>query len=208
MRQEPLDLDPSRRTGAVLAARLFSNIFSPPAVFAAAGLAMAWLDRQEFESLLWGALYGILASLLPVLFVVYLYKTGRVGDLHMSDPRERHIPYLIGLVGALLAWYFVWAFADLPLLQNLIFCHFVVMLTLAALNYYRLISAHVASLTAITVYSGVSVSLQVGLYILPLVGLTICVRRFLKRHTTGELVTGFAAGAGAVLLMMALGILA
>jgi hypothetical protein len=208
MRQEPLDFDPSRRTGAVLAAHMFSNVFSPPAVFAAAGLAMAWLDRQGPVSLLWGALYGILASLLPVLFVVYLYKTGRVGDLHMSDPRERHLPYMIGLVGALLAWYLVMTHAQLPLLQNLIFCHFVVMLTLAGLNYYRLISAHVASLTAITVYSGVSLSLQVGLFILPLVGLTIYVRRFLKRHTAGELVTGVAAGVGAVLLMIGLGVLA
>jgi hypothetical protein len=207
MRQEPLDFDPARRTGLVLAARLFSNIFSPPAVFAAAGLAMALLDSPDLNGFLWGAAYGILASLLPVLYVVYLYKAGRVGDLHMSDPGERHIPYLVGLAGVLLAWLLVWTFAGLPLLQNLIFCHFIVMLTLAALNYYRLISAHVASLTAITVYSGLSLSVQVGLYMLPLVGLTIYVRRFLKRHTIGELASGLVAGVAAVLLVMAFGVL-
>ncbi len=207
MRQIPLDQDPARRTGAVLAARLFSNIFSPPAVFAAAGMAMALLERPDITGFLWGALYGVAASLLPVLFVVYLHRTGRVGDLHMSDPGERHLPYLVGLAGALLAWLLVRANAGLPLLQNLIFVHFVVMLALAALNYYRLISAHVASMTAITLYSGVSLSVQVGLYMLPLVGLTIYVRRFLKRHTIGELVTGLVAGVGVVLLLMAFGVL-
>jgi len=207
MRQIPLDFDPSQRSGAVLAARWFSNVFSPPAVFAAAGMAMALVDRPDWVGFFWGGLYGILASLLPVLYVVYLYKQGRISDLHMSDPGERHIPYIIGLAGALLAWLPVAAYAGMPLLQNLIFCHFIVMLSVAIVNYYRLISAHVASMTAITIYSGLSLGIQVGLYILPLIGITFYVRRYLRRHTMGELAGGLAIGAAAVVFMVVAGVI-
>ncbi|HUF37207.1 MAG TPA: hypothetical protein VMN57_01680 [Anaerolineales bacterium] len=205
MRQIPLDFDPTARTGPIRAARLLSDVMSPPAAFATAGLVMSWLDRPGITGLSWGALYGSLASLLPVLFVVYAYKTGQVSDMHMSDPRERHVPYLIGLLGAGLAWGLVRAYAAAPLLQDLVLTHIAVMLGLTAWNYFKLVSAHVASLAAIALFAGLAVGPGAGWMLAPLVVLILIVRRYLKRHTRGELILGLFTGAAAVIVLAQIG---
>ena len=207
MRQVPLDFDSTSRTGTIRLARLLSDVLSPPAAFAAAGLVMGWLDYRSPGGLLWGALYGFLASLLPVLFVVYSYRRGRVSDIHMSDPKERQIPYLIGLAGALIAWYLVRTYAAASLLQGLVLCHIIVMIGLTLWNHYKLISAHVASLAAIVLYTGLTVGPAAGMALAPVVGLIFYVRYYLKRHTRGELVLGLATGAGAIGLLALLGVL-
>lgn len=205
MRPQPLDFSPDNRTGAVLLARLYSNVISPPAVFGAAGLIVAWLDSPDLTTLLLGALYGILASLLPVLFVVYLYKKGKVSDIHMSNKNERYIPYLIGLVGALIAYLLVGAWADAPLLQSLILTHIAVMIALAVFNYIQLFSAHVATVTALTIYAGFTFGFLASIYLSPLIIITFYIRRFLKRHTYVELVGGFLLGVGSTFLIAAFG---
>jgi len=206
MRQTPLDFDPTSRTGLIRIARLLSDVLSPPAAFAGAGLVMGWLDHRSLAGLLWGALYGFLASLLPVLFVVYSYRLGRVSDLHMTNPKERQIPYLIGLAGAAIAWFLVRSYAAAPLLQGLILCHIAVMTGLTLWNYFRLISAHVASLTAIALYAAVALGPLAGLLIAPVVAVIFYVRYYLKRHTRGELVLGLATGIGAVAVLVLTGV--
>jgi hypothetical protein len=205
MRQVPLDFHSDGRTGLVRAGRLLSDLLSPPAAFAAAGLAMGWLDRPGLVGLSWGFLYGFLASLLPIVFVVYSYRAGRVSDLHMSNPQERQAPYLIGLAGAGLAWLLVRAYAGSPLLQGLVLCHIVLTVGLTMWNFFHLISAHAASLTAIALYAGIVLGLPAGLLLAPLVGLIFYVRYYLRRHTLGELVLGLATGAAAVGLLAATG---
>ena len=206
MRQQPLDVNPLYRTGSIRMARIFSNIISPPSLFAAAGFAIAWVETSSIEGLLQAALYGTLASLLPVLAVVYLYKTGRVSDLHMSDQSERHIPYLIGLTGALGAFLILRAWGGNSLLTNLILTHFVAMAILTVVNPFWLISAHVTSVTALLFFARYHFGTDTAMALLPLVGLTFYVRWFLKRHTMIELVSGLLAGWLAVSLLVQFGV--
>jgi hypothetical protein len=205
MRQVPLDFDSNSRTGLIRFARLLSDILSPPAAFAAAGLVTGWLDHRSLSGLMWGALYGFLASLVPVLFVVWAYKRGLVSDMHMSDPRERQVPYLIGLAGAALSWYLVGRFADGPLLQGLIACHIVLLIALALWNLFKLVSAHVASLTAIALYFILVGYTAAGLVLAPVVAMMFYVRHYLRRHTMSELVLGLVTGVLAVAVLLLVG---
>lgn len=208
MRQEPLDTHPHAYTPAIWAARLYSNIASPPALFAAFGFLMAWEDQASFSSLAWAAVYGLFASLLPVLYVVYLYKSGQVRDLHVSNPAERRIPYLVGLAGAAFSFALVNAWGGSPLLSNLILSHVVLMASLALINFRWLISAHLASVTALTLMTAYTFGLSSGLILLPFVPLTFYVRRYLKRHTSGELTSGVLLGSAIVLFLAAAGLYA
>jgi hypothetical protein len=166
---------------------------------------MGWLDRPDLTGLLWGGLYAFLGSLVPVLFIVFAYKTGRVSDLHMSNPQERQIPYLIGLAVTGVAWLLVRRYAMSPLLEDLILCHIAVMIGLTAWNYFQLVSAHIASLTAIALYTGAAIGPAAGLLLSPVVALMIYIRYFLKRHTRGELVLGLVTGIAAFGLLGLLG---
>ena len=201
MRQQPLDRDPKTFTSLVRAARFYSNIASPPALFPAFAFLMAWADHPAADSLLWAALYGLLAHLLPVLSVVYLHKIGRVHDIHVSSPEERRTPYRIGLMGAILTFVVVRTWAELPLLTNLILSHLVIMLVLALANTVWLISAHVSAIMALTLLAGQAFGAVFSFILFPFVVLTFYIRRYLKRHTFGELVSGLVVGAGSVLLL-------
>lgn len=198
MREVPLDFQSDGRSGPIRAARLLSDLLSPPAAFAAAGLVMGWLDRPGPVGFAWGFLYGFIASLLPVLFILVMVRTGKVSDMHMSDPRERQVPYLLGLAATGFAWWLVRTFAGTPMLEGLVLCHIAVMIGLTAWNYLRLISAHIASLAAIALYAGIALGPAAGLALLPVVGLMFYIRYYLKRHTLAELVLGLATGVAAI----------
>ncbi len=205
MRHQPLDHSLQTSTGTIWAARLFSNIASPPALFSGFAFLMAWTDRRSMTRLLWAGLYGFLASLLPVLYLVYLYKKGRVRDIHVSSTEERRIPYLVGLAGAVIAFGMVRVWGNSPLLSNLILSHLALMVILTAANAAWLISAHVAAVTALTILTGMAFGSVFSLILLPLIPLTFYIRRYLKRHTSAELYSGLLVGAGIVLLLAATG---
>ena len=87
----PLDWHAENRTGRVQAARLFSNIISPPVMFALMGYLLAFAALPPAQAVVWGTVYGVFISLVPILFVLWMLNTGRVAELHMSDTRERQI---------------------------------------------------------------------------------------------------------------------
>ncbi|MCB9136029.1 MAG: hypothetical protein H6636_11420 [Anaerolineales bacterium] len=203
MREHPIDQSLKTSTGPIFAARLFSNVASPPALFSAFAFLMAWVDRPNLFGLAWAALYGFLAHLLPVLYLVYLYKNGKVYDIHVSSPAERRIPYRVGLAGAFVSFLIIRLWANMPLLTNLILIHVLIMLVLALANELWLISAHVATITALTIQTGLVFGSLFSLLMFPLIPLTFYVRRYLKRHTLGELVSGLVVGLGSVLVLAA-----
>lgn len=203
MREAPIDQSLKTSTGPIFAARLFSNIASPPALFSAFAFLMAWVDRPNLTGLAWAAMYGFLAHLLPVLYLVYLYKMGKVYDIHVSSPAERRIPYRVGLVGAMVSFGIVRLWAEMPLLANLILIHLLIMLVLALANELWLISAHVAAITALTIQTGLVFGSMFSLIMLPFIPLTFFIRRYLKRHTLGELISGLFVGVASVLALIA-----
>ena len=73
---KPKDHHAHDRIGAVRLARLFSNIVSPPVMFALVGLALALHELPLWPGLGFAAAYGFLVSLAPILIIVYLLKTG------------------------------------------------------------------------------------------------------------------------------------
>lgn len=94
----PKDTHKADRVGAVKLARVLSNVISPPTMFAGTGLALGVYERGWWPGFAWGAFYAIVIALTPMLAIVYLLRTGRIGDLHMSATHERHIPYLTAAV--------------------------------------------------------------------------------------------------------------
>ena len=49
MKRSPLDFDAGSRIGAVRAARIFSNVISPPVMFAGLGFALGILSINDIE---------------------------------------------------------------------------------------------------------------------------------------------------------------
>lgn len=195
----PLDELATNRTGLVRVARGFSNVVSPPTLFATLGLALTLHVLPPSEAIWWWLAYGFLVSLAPILFVVYLLRTGRIAELHMSNTNERHLPYLSAMIGAGIYIGLVVAFDAPELLLCLGIFNLVALTALFIINIvWGLISFHTTAAVATALWAGVVWGWTVGLLVMPLVLLIITVRLYLKRHTPVQVIAGATLGLVAV----------
>jgi membrane-associated phospholipid phosphatase len=201
----PKDHNPESTIGLVRTARIFSNIISPPVIFAVLGLALAWRELPIWPGFLWAAVYGLLVSLLPILFVVYRLRTGQISDLHMNTTRERRLPYLVGVGAAVLALAVIAIFDGPQLLFCLSLVSVIELGVLAVINDFWKISIHATSIAGATVIVALVYGLPFGLLLLPLVLLVSWLRLYLRRHTVAQVLAGLALGTFAPLSMYVLG---
>ena len=190
----PLDRHEHDRTGMVRAARTFSNVISPPLVFAVLGMALALAEEPSWRGFLWGALYGILLSLLPILLVLYLLKTGRIAELHMSNTSERHLPYLSALAGAAIMFAATTLGEGPALLRCLTIFNMIELAALALINSRWLISFHATAIAAAWLIVALVFGWAASLPVFLLVILIVIVRLYLRRHTVAQIVAGLALG--------------
>ena len=201
----PRDWHASDRTGLTRAARLFSNIVSPPVIFAVMGLVLSLYSLPLTQALTWAAIYGLFVSLLPILFVLWMLSTGRVEELHMSDTGERHLPYIVAVVCAIVFLAIV-NIADGPeLLRCLGIFNVIALSALALINTRWLISFHATAVAAAWTIVGLVFGWQASLLVLPLVAIVVVVRLYLKRHSVEQVIAGLALGVGSVWALTLIG---
>lgn len=196
----------SQSEGLVRAAGIYSNIASPPIVFSALGFAIAWASYPFWQGLAWGFLYGGLISGVPMLAVAFMLKTGRIGDLHIRDRRERNLPYLITVICAVIATIIAHLFGASQLLRSLLLCSIMGLAALALINLFWQISNHAASIMLATTFAWFSFGPAVALALGPFCCLTVAARLILKRHTVAQLLAGLLVGAAPVLILAAMGL--
>lgn len=191
----PLDKLVENRIGWVRVARTFSNVVSPPVMFAVLGLAIALKERPLGNALSWALVYGFFVSLAPILLVAYLLKTGRIEELHMTNIRERQIPYIAAIFFSTIALVLITQFEGPRLLKCLTIFNVVELIFLSIINNITLISLHATGIMATMLLVGAIFGWKAGLTILPLVVLVCAVRLYLKRHTPIQIFLGLMMGA-------------
>lgn len=201
----PRDWHASDRTGLTRAARLFSNIVSPPVIFAVMGLVLSLYSLPLAQALTWAAVYGLFVSLLPILFVLWLLSTGRVAELHMSDTGERQLPYVVAVVCAIVFLIIVRLAGGPELLRCLGIFNVIALSALALINTRWLISFHATAVAAAWTIVGLVFGWQASLLVLPLVAVVIVVRLYLKRHSVAQVIAGLALGVGSVWALTLIG---
>ncbi|WP_374689589.1 phosphatase PAP2 family protein [Promineifilum sp.] len=201
----PRDTHKADRVGSVRLARHLSNIISPPTMFAATGFALGVYERPFWPGVGWAVLYGLFSVLSPMFVVLFLLRTGRIGELHMSATNERHIPYLSGLISGGAA-YALLALMDGPqLLRCLAIMNLITLGALGLINTRWLISIHATAAAATWLIASLVFGWGVGLVLLPVAVFICYIRLFLQRHTPAQVLAGVALGLSVVLILRALG---
>ncbi len=196
----PLDHHAENHIGFIKAARLFSNIVSPPVMFAILGLAVALKELPLWPGMAWAAVYGFFVSLAPILFVLYLLKTGRIAELHMSDTRERHLPYLSAIFFSAVAFGIVTLGNGPELMRCILIFNMVELTALGMINVFWLISIHATGIMATFILVGLIFGWVPSILIVfPFIIAVCAVRLYLKRHTPAQLIAGMFLGVVSVL---------
>lgn len=197
----PRDHKASETTGWVKVARRFSNVVSPPVIFAVMALALTLHELPPREAIIWAAVYGFWVSLAPILLVVYLLRTGQITDLHMNTTQERRLPYISSVIGAMLALLIIVLFNGPELLRCLAIFSVIELATLAFITNYWMISIHSTSMSAATVITGLVFGLLPAILLLPLLTMVLWVRLYLRRHTVAQVTAGVGIGVLSVALV-------
>jgi len=201
----PKDTHKADRVGTVKLARVLSNVISPPTMFAGTGLALGVYERGWWPGFAWGAFYAIVIALTPMLAIVYLLRTGRIGDLHMSATHERHIPYLTAAVSGAAVYALLTLLNGPALLRCLAVFTVITLSALGLINSRWLISIHATAAAATWLIITLVFGPTAGLVALPVAVFICLVRLYLRRHTPAQVVAGAALGLTVVLAMRAAG---
>lgn len=201
----PLDHHEHNRKGLIRAGRLFSNIVSPPVIFAVVGLALSLKALPLPQALVWAAAYGFTVSLLPILLVLWLLKSGRISELHMSNTGERHLPYLFAVICGLLFYALVALFDGPQLLSCLAMFNIITLAALGLINVRWLISFHATAIAAAWMITGLVFGWVASLIVLPFLIAVVFVRLSLKRHTVAQVIAGLMLGISTVAVLAIFG---
>ncbi len=192
---EPLPLDAPAEIEQASWARLVSNLFSPPLVWAAAALPIALRDASTpQQGLGWALVYIGLVCLLPLAFVAWMVQRGSISDLHMQVRRERLRPFVVSLLCALLAWWALGALAAPPVMRLFALFSVVQIAIMAGVTLVWQISMHTMSISGSVVAAGAFFGAAPALAVLPLVLLVSAARLRLRRHTIAQVLAGAAVG--------------
>lgn len=187
-------------------ASLISNLVSPPVVAIVIGFVIGPQESDRLSGLAGAVAHALLMGLAPLAVVVYLYRTGRIVDLHMSNaPEQRRIPYLVAFLCALATLALFLAWRTLPLFTVLAACNVFVMGALMLINNYWLVSNHAASIALAAMFGAYVFGGRSLVYSLPLIALVIWARWIQRKHSVPQLVAGILVGAAPVLVFAGLG---
>jgi membrane-associated phospholipid phosphatase len=169
-------------------ARRISQFSSPPITGIATLLLCATAAQSPF-AWQWAAVYAILSTLLPMLFVYWLYRQGHVTDLNMNRREERFWPYVAFIMGATAGWWLLTAVAA-PLLLQLLATIVVIQALLSFLITTRwkisAHSSHAATLMTLALYLYGATAVPI-IIALPLIAWS---RVYLNRHTPAQVIAG------------------
>jgi membrane-associated phospholipid phosphatase len=183
-------------------ARVVSDIFSPPVVAVPALAIGIWASNSP-GTYSYALVYYCIAVLLPVLYVVWSVRTGRITDFHMANRRERLGPFVVSLVSGLLAWILLEATGVPREFGALALAMLFQTLLLFLITLVWQVSVHTAGAAGLVTFACLVVGPK-ALLLIGLVPLVAWARLYLGRHTMSQTIVGACIGSSCFTILFAL----
>jgi len=174
-------------------------------VWAALALPIALRDAEtRAEAFTWAATYVLLVCMLPVMFIAYMVRCGRITDIHMQVRQQRYIPLVVSITCTVIAWFTLRLMGAPSIVQQFGLFSLVQIAIMTSITLIWQISIHAISMSSATVALWVVFGVFPAVLSFPLIILVGAARLKLKRHTPAQVVVGTLIGAliPVVLLMV------
>jgi hypothetical protein len=176
-------------------ARLISDVFSPPMIWAVLVFPIAFrYANSKSQAFFFAALYLILVCLLPALYILWMVRRGSITDIHMKVRGERLRPFLVSMLCTAFTWVILrWVGAPvvMPMMAAIMLAQLAVM---TAITFFWQISMHAMSISGAVVAVSIFFGVGPGLLVSPLVPLVGAARLHLHRHTLTQVIAGTLLG--------------
>ena len=176
-------------------AYFISLFFSPPVVWTVWVILIAQLySRDRLQALLFASIYGLAICILPMLFIAFMVKIGKIGDVHMRHSHERYIPYSLAIVLGLVAEFVFLRSGAHPVLVLVTLVSIVELTIILVGTFFSHISLHAMAMSSIIAATTILFGFKQSLIFVPILLLVILARLVLKRHTPLQIVLGVLIG--------------
>jgi membrane-associated phospholipid phosphatase len=185
-----------------VAARAISDLFSP-AGLAIPCVALGVLASDVPGTYRYAVLYSLVAIPLPVFYVFWLVKTGRVSDFHLPERRDRLGPFMVSILCALCAVGLLVYFGAPVVFLAPIVTALAQTLALFLVTLAWQISIHTATTSGLVTFAVLALGGGAVAFLL-LIPLVMWARLYLGRHTLAQTVAGAFLGCLIFMAMFAL----
>ncbi|HUN23747.1 MAG TPA: hypothetical protein PK299_11505 [Anaerolineales bacterium] len=170
-----------------------ANIISPPVV-ALVGLALVALKENSWAG--WQAIGMALAIgfCVPMGYLLWSMRAGRVSDFHIFDRSERIRPMLVSVVAIALVCLVLWVSHAPRLVSVLMTINLLITLTLTITTFWWKISGHSATIASFAMLVWILFGGIYALAVLPLVPVVMWARWYRKKHTFWQTLMGSLLG--------------
>jgi membrane-associated phospholipid phosphatase len=164
-----------------------------PAALAIPCLLLGVLASDVPGTYRYAILYFLVAVPVPVAYVLWMLKSGRVTDFHLPERRDRTVPFLVALAGAVSAALLLFYLGAPAVFLAPVVAALVQTFALFLITLVWQISIHAATTTALVTFA--VLALGSGAIVLALlVPLVMWARIHLGRHTLPQLLAGACLG--------------
>ena len=176
-------------------ARLVSDLVSPPVVWLFLGMAIAikFADSRS-QAILWIAVYALVLCALPVSYIAWNVRRGKITDIHMKERRQRVGPFVFSIACSGIGWLVLRLMNTPEAVSSFALFSLVQLAVLATITLVWQISIHSMSITGAVVAIGTLFGVPPALVVMPLVPLVGVARIKLQRHTLAQVVAGTILG--------------
>jgi membrane-associated phospholipid phosphatase len=185
-----------------LVARAVSDL-SSPAVLSVPCILLGVAASDVPGTWPFALLYFVCAIPAPLVYLLWLVKTGRVTDFHLPKRSDRTGPFLAALASALAGVGFLFYFGAPAAFVAPVVTAFAQTLVLFLITLAWQISVHTATTAAVVTFAILGLG-GAAVLAAPLVPLVIWARLYLRRHTMAQCIAGAALGCAAFATLFAL----
>lgn len=173
-------------------AHVISNVASPP-VWMLGTAVLTMLAAPEPNAWVYLVAYAMPTILIPTFYIIYLYRTGKLSDLHVKKREERVKPMIVIAISAALS-FFVLLFTSPPTIIAAVGLTMTAQfIGIALITIFWKVSLHTTS-AATCVLMAYWVFPWLGLLLFPVLIAVIWARIKLTYHTYGQVAGGLLLG--------------
>ncbi|MFN8373450.1 MAG: hypothetical protein U0694_11320 [Anaerolineae bacterium] len=165
-------------------------------------IAIKFADSRS-QAILWIAVYALVLCALPVSYIAWNVRRGKITDIHMKERRQRVGPFVFSIACSGIGWLMLRLMNTPEAVSSFALFSLVQLAVLATITLVWQISIHSMSITGAVVAVGTIFGVPPALVVMPLVPLVGVARIKLQRHTLAQVVAGTILGGILPMLLFA-----
>jgi membrane-associated phospholipid phosphatase len=150
--------------------------------------------KNPLSALGWAFLCILFGTLIPYLYIFFLFRKNIIDDMHVPNKENRIKPLIVTIVCYILGYFVLYILEAHIFLRSIFVASIIITVILTAITYFWKISFHTSWVTFVTI----TYYVLFGKWMLTLLLLTILVgwaRVKIKRHTILQVTLGAAISA-------------